>query len=140
MVCFASGWEVSKAGAGLGQIEEGKIASSLQSFLGFLKLNIVEMESIDQEYLEILEKGYIHDVNLCVCVCVCVCFWLFGSKEMVEFWFTCASSLHYSPNCLICLCFSRHIPTQTKEKRNPSRQKLAFRQNNGCQLYDHIKK
>lgn len=54
----------------------------------------------------------------------------------------CKFSPLYSPNCLICLCFSCHKPSPPpkKEKKNPSCQKLAFRQNNGCQLYDHIKK
>jgi hypothetical protein len=37
---LASGWEVSAAGAGagFGQIDEGKFVSFFASFLGFLKL------------------------------------------------------------------------------------------------------
>ncbi len=80
---MASGWEVSAAGAGagFGQIDEGKFVSFFAKFSGILETQILEMESINQEFLEILER-----VTYMMSIYV-VFLWLFGSQEMPEFWF-----------------------------------------------------
>ncbi len=54
-----------------GKLKKARLLLFCKVFWDFLKLKIVEMESIDQEYLEILERvTYVMSIYVCVCVCV----------------------------------------------------------------------
>ncbi len=46
---------------------------------------------------------------------LCVAVW--KSRDGRVLVYMCKFCPYYSPNCLICWCFSRHIPTQKKIKR-----------------------